>query len=240
MSSTSSIDSHDDVGISVCARSTNGAWLSSCSTSERNLRRVACLRLSPLLTALSDGLDITPRKTLVSVADGAAAGAADGLVEVRFEDGTRERGSLLVGADGVGSAVRSLVFPEARLRHAGELCFAGFIPADLAAAAGPRPFETIGRGEWGPIRMAVVPLAQTTAADAAGFWFATVTAREVARGAREAPGWEGQYGDWHEPVPAILAAARRPGVLPPARQVGGPDRRRRRERGEQAGWVGGE
>lgn len=53
-----------------------------------------------------------------------------------FEDGSRETGDLLVGADGNGSTVRQLLWPEAEPTYAGYLAWRGLIPEqELTPAA---------------------------------------------------------------------------------------------------------
>lgn len=47
-----------------------------------------------------------------------------------FEDGNRETGDLLVGADGNGSTVRQLLWPDEKPTYAGYLAWRGLIPED--------------------------------------------------------------------------------------------------------------
>lgn len=47
-----------------------------------------------------------------------------------FEDGTEEMGDLLIGADGNGSTVRRLLWPEAEPSYAGYLAWRGLLPED--------------------------------------------------------------------------------------------------------------
>lgn len=54
----------------------------------------------------------------------------DKTVTAIFEDGSRETGDLLVGADGNGSTVRQLVWPDAQPTYAGYLAWRGLIPED--------------------------------------------------------------------------------------------------------------
>ena len=48
-------------------------------------------------------------------------------VTAMFSDGMRERGDLLVGADGIRSTVRELLWPEAQPRYAGYIAWRGMV-----------------------------------------------------------------------------------------------------------------
>ncbi|GAB5469620.1 MAG: FAD binding domain-containing protein [Rhodospirillales bacterium] len=53
---------------------------------------------------------------------------ASGRVSAIFADGTQARGDLLIGADGNGSTVRQLLWPDAIPRYAGYLAWRGLVP----------------------------------------------------------------------------------------------------------------
>jgi 2-polyprenyl-6-methoxyphenol hydroxylase-like FAD-dependent oxidoreductase len=65
-----------------------------------------------------------------------------GGVTAIFADGTRSRGDLLVGADGVYSTVRGLLLPEAQPRYAGYVAWRGLVDeATFTPAAHKEIFE---------------------------------------------------------------------------------------------------
>ncbi|WP_433731945.1 FAD-dependent oxidoreductase [Actinoplanes sp. CA-051413] len=62
-----------------------------------------------------------------------------GRVRVEFAEGGSDEGDLLIGADGVGSAVRRRLLPEAVLHDFGLRCVYGRMP--LTASLSPEEFE---------------------------------------------------------------------------------------------------
>lgn len=53
-------------------------------------------------------------------------------VTLTFEDGSTARGAIAVGADGLRSRVRTELFGDAPPRYAGETCYRGVAPVELA------------------------------------------------------------------------------------------------------------
>jgi 2-polyprenyl-6-methoxyphenol hydroxylase-like FAD-dependent oxidoreductase len=80
---------------------------------------------------------------------------ADGGVDVSFTDGTSAHYNLVVGADGIRSLVRRLVFgPEHQPKYVGQMCWRCNVPR-------PPDVETAWLFEGGPIgRGGFIPLAQ--------------------------------------------------------------------------------
>ncbi len=62
--------------------------------------------------------------------------AADGHVLARFADGSTETGDVLVGADGIGSAVRRQLLPDARVIDSGRRMVMGATPLRAVADTG--------------------------------------------------------------------------------------------------------
>lgn len=58
----------------------------------------------------------------------ASVTTADDHATVHFEDGSSDRGDMVIGADGIGSFVRTLVAPGTKPRYAGYAAFRGLSP----------------------------------------------------------------------------------------------------------------
>ena len=193
-------------------RSRDGAWLSRSSDTPANRVAVATLRESDLLASLEASL---PQGTVRRGASLAAVREEEDGVAVQLEDGHVERGTVVVGADGVGSAVRRLAFPEPAEAavDTGKISFSGILSptaiASLSDSGGRTDahanslaysFETLSAGR----RFAVVPLA-----DGGAFWFATLGADGGIEGAdaiRSVAALRAAYDGWHEPIPRLLHA----------------------------------
>ena len=123
-------------------------------------------------------------------------------IVARFADGREERGDLLVGADGLGSAVRGQIFGEGKPRYAGFTAWRGLVELGEEHDG----FEAWGRGEL----FGLVGLGRGRF-----YWYATKNAPEgqgdEARG-RKAELLE-RFGNWHEPVPAVIQATQEARIL---------------------------
>ncbi|MGW0826854.1 FAD-dependent monooxygenase [Streptomyces sp. NPDC002845] len=129
-------------------------------------------------------------------------GAAGRPARVATPDGELEA-DLVVAADGIHSAVRATLFPD----HPG-LAYAGFTTWRVVIPVPGLSFsshETWGRGRiWGthPLKDGRV-YAYAAAMTPAGGRAADDEKAELLR----------LFGDWHDPIPAVLAAARPEDVL---------------------------
>jgi 2-polyprenyl-6-methoxyphenol hydroxylase-like FAD-dependent oxidoreductase len=119
-------------------------------------------------------------------------------VTVTLSDGSTVTGDILVGADGLRSAVRSGLLGDAPLRYSGYTSWRGISPEVPSARPG-HVSETWGRGA----RFGVVPIGFGQV-----YWYATLNAPP---GGQDSPGTtrarlQEVFGGWHAPIAELLAA----------------------------------
>src|SRR6185437_769491 len=153
--------------------------------------------LDVLAAALPDGT-ATLGKRCTSVESGESSAVA------RFADGSEATADVIIGADGIHSAVRTALFGPDAPRFTGKICYRSVIPA--AAVAG-KQVNTDGAQWFGPHGTIVVyPLRGTDLLnvvchyDDDGYrhesWVTECEGAEVLE----------RYADWHEELLRLFAA----------------------------------
>ena len=66
----------------------------------------------------------------------------DGVAVARFQDGSEVEADLVIGADGIHSAVRASLFGPDAPRFTGKICYRSVVPVD-AVPGGPPPDENV-------------------------------------------------------------------------------------------------
>jgi 2-polyprenyl-6-methoxyphenol hydroxylase-like FAD-dependent oxidoreductase len=180
-------------------RTPGGRWLSRTDSAAATARFGGSIVLLHRATLVGLLLDRLPDGT---VRTGAAAelldpGTAAGAPAVVGTAAGNIGADLVIGADGINSAVRRALFPD----HPGP-SYAGFTTWRIVVPAPERPFsphETWGRGAlWGtqPLKDGRI-YAYGAAVARAGSHAADSEKAELMR----------RFGSWHDPIPAIIAAA---------------------------------
>ena len=117
-------------------------------------------------------------------------------VTVIGDDGTRLDTELLIGADGLHSAVRGQLTGDSEPRFAGYTSWRGVTPAGSVTPP-DRVTETWGRGE----RFGVVDIGFGEI-----YWFAVANAPPGGTDGDVRAELTARFGGWHDPVPAVLRA----------------------------------
>ncbi|MFG2543864.1 FAD-dependent monooxygenase [Streptomyces sp. NPDC048232] len=184
-------------------RTPGGRWLSRTSAEAAAARfggPLVLLHRATLIDRLSERL---PPDAVRTAADAILAdpGDRDRPARVRTADGEWEA-DLVVAADGIHSAVRRTLFPD----HPGTV-YSGFTTWRVVIPLPGVEFashETWGRGRiWGthPLK------------DGRAYAYAAAVTPAGGHAADERAELLHRYGDWHDPIPAVLAAARPEDVL---------------------------
>lgn len=185
-------------------RTPGGRWLSRSDAEAVAARFGGPLVLLHRSTLIDTVAALLPPGTVRTAADAVLTDPGDAARPARVRAADEEwEADLVIGADGIRSAVRGTLFPE----HPGPV-YSGFttwrivIPVPGAEFA---PHETWGRGRiWGtqPLKDGRVYAYAAATVPAGGHAVDDEKAELVRR-----------FGDWHDPIPAVIAAARPEDVL---------------------------
>lgn len=117
-------------------------------------------------------------------------------VTVYFDNGDLESADLLIGADGVHSAVRRQMFPDINLRYSGYTAWRGVVETENEAALGLTS-ESWGMGA----RFGIVRVDKSRI-----YWFATFNqpAGEKSTGEQRKAKLLRLFRNWHEPIHHLL------------------------------------
>jgi 2-polyprenyl-6-methoxyphenol hydroxylase-like FAD-dependent oxidoreductase len=127
----------------------------------------------------------------------------EGRASVTFAGGRQAHADVLVGADGLHSAVRASLGIPGKIRYAGYTAWRGIAPF---RTSGLLAGETLGCGQ----RFGLVPIAGDRV-----YWYAT---DNVSEGEREEPErtkahLTGMFSHWHAPIPALIEATAAAAIL---------------------------
>ena len=138
-----------------------------------------------LLASLPDGVVRTGQELVDLEQDG-------GSVRVRFADGTSTTARAVVGADGLRSRTRELLFGPRRLHRCRMTGWRG------TASPGDDDWGDFAGETWGPTgRFGILPIAGRVT------WYAAV---RHFTGAGDKDELLRRFGDWHYPIPQLIAA----------------------------------
>lgn len=189
--------------VSAGLRDHRGRWIVRTDKSglaRRHSATAVMLHRSELMRAL---LDAVPAECLTAGTRVHAVRPANGRAVVVHDRG-ESTVDLVIGADGVRSTVRTQVWPDAAApRYAGSTAWRMVLPSPLTG-----PFA--GGESWGSGAVfGAFPMSKDRV-----YCYATDTVEPGgASPDGELAGLRRRFGDWHHPIPALLAAATSSAVL---------------------------
>ncbi|HJZ93539.1 MAG TPA: FAD-dependent monooxygenase [Gemmataceae bacterium] len=129
-----------------------------------------------------------------------------GGVTARFAGGREERGDLLIGADGLLSAIRRQLLNDGPPRYAGYTGWRGVGHIDHPAVPVGKTLLFVGRGS----QAGLLPIGRGRV-----YWFATAN---VPAGGADPPGGRKtslleRFADWYSPVPAFIGGTDESAIL---------------------------
>jgi 2-polyprenyl-6-methoxyphenol hydroxylase-like FAD-dependent oxidoreductase len=124
-------------------------------------------------------------------------------VRALFEDGSEESGEILVGADGIYSAIRAQLCGDTDLRYAGYKVWRAVARFELSDHTG---LNTMGRGA----QFGLFPMTRSRV-----FWFASMNAPEgkIELPAGHKQGLLASFEGWHDPIKAVIEATDEPAII---------------------------
>ena len=185
-------------------RTASGRWISHVDGSEmaRRLGTTAMgIHRATLHRILRDAL---PAESLIRATEVVGVNPATGTVSWRRSGQTGSTtADLVVGADGINSAIREAVWPgAARPVYQGSTAW-------RAVTADRWTGELVVAISWGPgAEFGMVPLG-----DGRVYWYGAVNAPAGERAADEWAAARAQFGGWHAPIPQLMAATDPAAVL---------------------------
>ncbi|MBB3089140.1 FAD-dependent oxidoreductase [Nocardioides albus] len=180
-------------------RRPDGRWLAKvgADAAERTPVMVHRARLHEALVAELETRDGVEVRTGVTVT---------GLSDLDDLDRVDPRGpaDVVVAADGIRSTIRNELHQREDVRYAGYTAYRG-----VTAEPVPGEASTTGGETWGTgVRVGYVPLV-----DGRTYWFVTANRPEGETGGDHHADVIALVGDWHDPIPQLLAATPPSAVL---------------------------
>jgi 2-polyprenyl-6-methoxyphenol hydroxylase-like FAD-dependent oxidoreductase len=124
-------------------------------------------------------------------------------VTVRFADGSEERADVLLGADGITSTIRGLLFERPEPRYSGYTCWRSAASMKHALLHPTLYTQLYGKGST----FGIFPIGEDRWS-----WYGTEITAPGGAGKRTGAEWKSEalevFGDWYDPVPSVIKATK--------------------------------